>query len=408
MDKEKTTYVLKKIYSIQKIFGRIIETEKEEAIFPFERAGEQDPVVCSPQLYQSILDCCSNKERYVCYGDEGYLYYALQKEKFAFIWGPFVYEEKSAYQKRRYLEKRSVKEKEIYIPLIKAEKAEEVIRFAHGLITEEYKEEITFHKVSDNLKILNQLHEDYAEYNLESSENGFEHYSFQLEEAMWKGIIKGDIDIESGSISGNDDVSALMRLREGRGVMAHSLRKDKEYGMVAMITLATRYGISLGIKDTDAYALSDTFLQRLAQENDVSKMEFIGRSFIKELQKLKYPEKNKSPKPLYIEQSKEYIAKHIYEKLSLQTIAEAVGIHPAYLSSMFSKYENMTIMEYALKEKIEVSCNLLKYSNRSIAIIAEYMNLSPQSYFTKVFKKVTGETPAQYRKNHIPKEFLSS
>lgn len=59
-----------------------------------------------------------------------------------------------------------------------------------------------------------------------------------------------------------------------------------------------------------------------------------------------------------------------------------------------------------MQEKIRISCNLLKYSNRSIAIIAEYMNLSPQSYFTRVFKKVTGETPARYRRTHVDKNFL--
>lgn len=68
----------------------------------------------------------------------------------------------------------------------------------------------------------------------------------------------------------------------------------------------------------------------------------------------------------------------------------------------------MTLTDYILREKIQISCNLLKYSDRSIAVVAAYINLSPQSYFTKVFKRVTGETPAQYRRTHTDKSFIES
>ena len=40
-------------------------------------------------------------------------------------------------------------------------------------------------------------------------------------------------------------------------------------------------------------------------------------------------------------------------------------------------------MAYVMREKVQISRNLLKYSNRPVAVIAEYMNLSPQSYFTE-------------------------
>lgn len=100
-------------------------------------------------------------------------------------------------------------------------------------------------------------------------------------------------------------------------------------------------------------------------------------------------------------------AERIQEEL-LPQFAGAAGLHPGYFSRIFAGQMGMTVMEYVMQEKVRVSCNLLKYSNQPIAVIAEYMNLSPQSYFTRVFKKVMGETPARYRKTHADKNFLES
>ena len=58
--------------------------------------------------------------------------------------------------------------------------------------------------------------------------------------------------------------------------------------------------------------------------------------------------------------------------------------------------------------KIQVSCNLLKYSNRSIAIIAEYMNLSPQSYFTRVFKEGDRRDTGTVPKNSCGEKFFDN
>jgi len=42
----------------------------------------------------------------------------------------------------------------------------------------------------------------------------------------------------------------------------------------------------------------------------------------------------------------------------------------------------------------------LEYSDKSISMIAEYLNMAPQSNYTRVFKKVMDISPAQYRKEH--------
>ena len=51
-----------------------------------------------------------------------------------------------------------------------------------------------------------------------------------------------------------------------------------------------------------------------------------------------------------------------------------------------------------MKERCEHAANMLKYTDYSIAVIAEYFCFSTQSHFGKQFKKVYGMTPKEYRK----------
>ena len=67
--------------------------------------------------------------------------------------------------------------------------------------------------------------------------------------------------------------------------------------------------------------------------------------------------------------------------------------------------EGITISDYIQREKIEVSCNLLKHSRRTIAEIAQYMGIQSQSNYAENFKKWKGQTPTEYRKENWSQVF---
>ena len=90
--------------------------------------------------------------------------------------------------------------------------------------------------------------------------------------------------------------------------------------------------------------------------------------------------------------------------LSLKEISEGLHIHPAYVSREFSKYfQNLSFGEYIRKLRIEKALELLKQSRHSLSEIAYLTGFSDQSHFTRIFKKHTGRSPAEYRKN-LPKK----
>lgn len=95
---------------------------------------------------------------------------------------------------------------------------------------------------------------------------------------------------------------------------------------------------------------------------------------------------------------KKYVAVHYKEPLELSDIAEKFNFNYNYLSSYFSQTTQEGFNEYLNKIRIEHACQLLEQPNLPISGISGSVGYSDQSYFCRVFKKITGETPSSFRR----------
>lgn len=93
-----------------------------------------------------------------------------------------------------------------------------------------------------------------------------------------------------------------------------------------------------------------------------------------------------------------YICKHYTEDLTLTSIAEQFYISPFYLSKIFKRSTNLSIVEYINSLRIRHAKELLETSSTKIAEIAEMVGFSSSSHFSRTFKLVTGLSPQQYKK----------
>lgn len=409
---DKASYILNNIYHLHALAGRILDETGNLKATSFEGFSECDPVLTNPKLRKELMEMGRNgvQGKYRIWDDSGYRYYVIYASGIYVVWGPVLFEEYSEYEQYLYGKKRNeIKGKFCAISIADIKKLEKTVAFAHGLLFEEYGRIAVVERGEEEERVQEELLTKYSEYRLQNAEWDREHYSFTQEHQMWKWLVGGNLSIEERYAFPKEVDNLVEEVTKGIGVMSESLKKNTEYAVVSTITLLTRYAIASGMNDSDAYALSDAALQKLSKAMEVVEMESILDSTFREFMRFgrEAAEKLKS-QSFYVEQTRNYIAKHIYEKLSLSEIAGEIGLHPAYLSRIFTSQTGMPLMEYVMQEKVKVSCNLLKYSNRPIAIIAEYVSLAPQSYFTKVFKKVMGETPAKYRKSHFDKNFIES
>ena len=98
-----------------------------------------------------------------------------------------------------------------------------------------------------------------------------------------------------------------------------------------------------------------------------------------------------------IAEIKAYIKENLGEKLTVDSIAGHVYLSKSYLSRIFKEVTGDSLTEFINHARIEKSMSLLADSSLSLAEISEMVGYEEQSYFSKVFKALTGCTPAKYR-----------
>lgn len=87
--------------------------------------------------------------------------------------------------------------------------------------------------------------------------------------------------------------------------------------------------------------------------------------------------------------------------LSLSELATTLNINASYLSTVFKKETGKTITAYVNQRRIELAQELLKTTNLQIQTIAQYCGILDVHYFTRLFKKVTGVSPKQFREANV-------
>ena len=88
---------------------------------------------------------------------------------------------------------------------------------------------------------------------------------------------------------------------------------------------------------------------------------------------------------------------HIKERITISTLADYTGLSENYLSRIFKQNLGVSISDYIREKKIEKATHLLRYSDKSLIDIANYLSFSSQSHFIKTFENFMGITPKKYR-----------
>ena len=94
---------------------------------------------------------------------------------------------------------------------------------------------------------------------------------------------------------------------------------------------------------------------------------------------------------------KKYIEEHLCYNITRQEIGEHVFLNKDYVSRIFKEETGVAIVDYVIKRKLQVACELLSTTKLSISKVAECIGYTHMPYFSKIFKKETGMTPNEYR-----------
>ena len=100
-----------------------------------------------------------------------------------------------------------------------------------------------------------------------------------------------------------------------------------------------------------------------------------------------------------VELAREYVAEHYDENLMLADVAEKVGVSAGYLSTLFQKQLEKGFVDYLNEIRIDHACTYLQQKYLKTYEIAYKVGFNDEKYFSRVFKKVTGQSPSEYRKS---------
>jgi len=107
-------------------------------------------------------------------------------------------------------------------------------------------------------------------------------------------------------------------------------------------------------------------------------------------------QKNMNSKPIRI--AKQYIRDNFNKTVTLDEMGSLVGFSAAYFSNLFKAETGRNFKQYLAEIRVEEAKRLFRESHGSIGNVAEEVGYNDIKHFTKLFKKHTGLSPAEYKK----------
>ncbi len=212
--------------------------------------------------------------------------------------------------------------------------------------------------------------------------------------------------------SGNYDelVKVLKNIRsenQRQGILSSNELTNLKYHTIVMTALISRFCIEAGLDVAVSYSLSDIFIRKIDTATSVEEVSKLSNEIALDYCRRMRDSVKKAVVSRHVVLAIEYIRAHIQDNLSVENIADALGINPSYLSKLFKQEIGKTISHYIRDEKISIACNMLRHLDESSLSIANYLGFSSQSHFIQVFKKETGLTPEEYRKKNFHQSWMS-
>ncbi|PYI54323.1 response regulator transcription factor [Paenibacillus flagellatus] len=110
---------------------------------------------------------------------------------------------------------------------------------------------------------------------------------------------------------------------------------------------------------------------------------------------LKAKRKGKARNP--VEAAKAFIDDHLAKDVSLEEVADMLGLNPSYFSQLFKQSTDETFVQYRTRRRMEKAKRLLEQPHYRITDISYEVGYADHPHFTKMFKKHTGLSPSEYR-----------
>ena len=219
-----------------------------------------------------------------------------------------------------------------------------------------------------------------------------EHNTLAIEEALMDIVRKGD------TVALQRWISQAPPVRGGK-IAGNQLRQQRNLFIVTA-TLVSRAAIRGGMREDDAFSLSDAYIQRVELLTSYGKIINLQYNMILEFtEQVEKLHRGRHTGKLSLDVAN-YVRHHLSEPVSVDKMAGEFFLSRPHLSTKFKQETGMTLTDFILSEKTEEAKRLLRYSDKPQSAISFFLGFSSQGHFARVFKKYAGMTPNEYREKH--------
>ncbi len=222
----------------------------------------------------------------------------------------------------------------------------------------------------------------------EDSEHISRYYPVELEKELVKKVKIGD---KKGSKTILNELLGHVLFYNGSNLEVIKAR------VLELTVMLSRAAVEGGGNLEMVFGLNLKYIQEVAEINSV---EELCKWIVKVLERFTDSMFNiENQDNLYIiQKATSYIRENLNRGISLDDVAEHVYLSPSYFSRLFKEKTGVNFRDYLNKMRVEESKQYLSNLKLSMVDISHCVGFADQSYYIKVFKKVEGLSPGQYRK----------
>ncbi|MDO4632459.1 MAG: helix-turn-helix transcriptional regulator [Eubacteriales bacterium] len=222
------------------------------------------------------------------------------------------------------------------------------------------------------------------------------HKDLQEEYQFYQAVVNGDVDAVRKNCEQNRFVAD-----EGVGQLSRDPVTNLKYHFVITTAMVTRLCRQKGMELEQAFRLSDFYIRKLDDLHATEQIMHLHDEMVLDFTAKMRKYRRGDTVSRHISVCKEYVYAHIKERITVDTLANELGVSSSYLSRLFKKETGSSVSGFIREQKIEMAKNMLQYSQYTIIEIANRLAFSSQSHFIQQFRELTGMTPKKYRDEHF-------
>ena len=202
-------------------------------------------------------------------------------------------------------------------------------------------------------------------------------------------------------IAQGDYANANQLLNELLGFVLFASGRDMgltKARILELVVLMSRAALEGGASVEAILKLNNAFLAQVQKTASIEDLSVSLAAMLKRFADCVSTQKSTRHADL-MQKAVQFLNAHYAQRMDLTTASTHLHMSAAHFSKVFKEETGQGFVHYLNQIRVERSKDLLRDHSVSLAAITEMVGFEDQSYFTKVFRRHTGMSPGQYRKN---------